>query len=70
VAVVPGIHVLRDPTRGGLAAVLNEIALQSGVGIKVREADIPVRTCSSTPVQVLLKMFGDIQFSAFWLWCR
>ena len=40
---VPDIHVLRDPTRGGLAAVLNEIALQSRVGIKVREGDIPVR---------------------------
>lgn len=39
----PGVHVLRDPTRGGLAAVLNEIALQSNVGVRVREADIPVR---------------------------
>ncbi|MBE0531903.1 MAG: hydrogenase expression/formation protein HypE [Rhodospirillales bacterium] len=43
VAAVPGIHVLRDPTRGGLAAVLNEIALQSGVGINIRETDIPIR---------------------------
>ena len=43
VEAVPGIHALRDPTRGGLAAVLNEIALQSGVGMQVREADIPVR---------------------------
>ncbi|WP_316978706.1 hydrogenase expression/formation protein HypE [Shumkonia mesophila] len=43
VAAVPGIHVLRDPTRGGLAAVLNEIALQSGVGIKIREDAIPIR---------------------------
>jgi len=44
VAAVPGLHVLRDPTRGGLAAVLNEIALQSGVGITVREDAIPVET--------------------------
>jgi len=44
VAAVPGLHVLRDPTRGGLAAVLNEIALQSGVGITVREDAIPVAT--------------------------
>jgi hydrogenase expression/formation protein HypE len=36
------IHVLRDPTRGGLATSLNEIALQSGVTIGIREADIPV----------------------------
>jgi hydrogenase expression/formation protein HypE len=31
---VPGIHVLRDPTRGGLGATLNEIASQSGVGMR------------------------------------
>ncbi len=40
---VDDIHVLRDPTRGGLAATLNEIAWQSGVGIRLREDDIPVR---------------------------
>jgi hydrogenase expression/formation protein HypE len=43
VEAVPDIHCLRDPTRGGLAATLNELALQSGVGMHVREADIPVR---------------------------
>lgn len=37
------IHVLRDPTRGGLATTLNEIAEQSGVVISVLEADIPVK---------------------------
>ena len=36
------IHVLRDPTRGGVATSLNEIALQSGVGIELSERDIPV----------------------------
>jgi hydrogenase expression/formation protein HypE len=36
------IRVLRDPTRGGLAATLNEIAAQSGVGMLLREQDIPV----------------------------
>jgi hydrogenase expression/formation protein HypE len=36
------IHVLRDPTRGGLATSLNEIALQSGVTMRISEADIPV----------------------------
>jgi len=42
VAAAPGIRTLRDPTRGGLAAALNEIASTSGVGMLVREADIPV----------------------------
>jgi len=37
------IHVLRDPTRGGLATTLNEIAMQSGVSILLQEGSIPVR---------------------------
>jgi hydrogenase expression/formation protein HypE len=37
------IHVLRDPTRGGLATVLWEIAQSSGVGVVVEEEAIPVR---------------------------
>ncbi len=37
------IKVMRDPTRGGLAATLNEIAHQSGVGIHLEEAAIPVK---------------------------
>ncbi|MGK2915592.1 MAG: hydrogenase expression/formation protein HypE [Porticoccaceae bacterium] len=43
-AVAPkgAVHVLRDPTRGGLATTLNEIAQQSGVGILLQEAAIPV----------------------------
>ncbi|MEJ5223341.1 MAG: hydrogenase expression/formation protein HypE, partial [Anaerolineales bacterium] len=36
------VHVLRDPTRGGLATTLNEIARQSGVGMQLDEAAIPV----------------------------
>ena len=40
---VPGVHVLRDPTRGGVATALNEIARQSGVGIEVVETAVPVR---------------------------
>ena len=36
------IHVLRDPTRGGLATTLNEIAIQSNVCIKIEEDKIPV----------------------------
>ncbi|MBN8579573.1 MAG: hydrogenase expression/formation protein HypE [Anaerolineae bacterium] len=38
----PNIHVLRDPTRGGLATTLNEIVAQSNVGILLREETIPV----------------------------
>ena len=41
-AAVPAVHVLRDPTRGGLATTLNEIARQSGVGMLLDEAAIPV----------------------------
>ncbi|MGQ9571703.1 MAG: hydrogenase expression/formation protein HypE [Dehalococcoidia bacterium] len=41
-AASPNIHVLRDPTRGGLATSLNEIAHQSGVGIHIEEPKIPV----------------------------
>jgi hydrogenase expression/formation protein HypE len=37
-----GIHVLRDPTRGGLATSLCEIAADANVGIDYREADLPV----------------------------
>jgi len=36
------VHVLRDPTRGGLAASLNEIARTAGVGMELVERDIPV----------------------------
>jgi hydrogenase expression/formation protein HypE len=41
-AANPDIHVLRDPTRGGLASVLCEIAEQAGVGIRLDEASIPI----------------------------
>ena len=37
------VHTLRDPTRGGLATTLNEIAAQSGVGMMLQEAAIPLR---------------------------
>ena len=44
-AAVPegSVRVLRDPTRGGLATTLNEITRQSGTGITLDEAKIPVR---------------------------
>ncbi len=40
---VPGVHVLRDPTRGGLATTVNEIAISSGVCCELEEEAIPVR---------------------------
>ncbi|NBC35237.1 hydrogenase expression/formation protein HypE [Novosphingobium sp. FSY-8] len=43
VAAVPGIAVLRDPTRGGLSATLNELAEASGHTITLNEAAIPIR---------------------------
>lgn len=42
-SITRDIHVLRDPTRGGVATTLNEIAAQSGVGIMLNESSIPVR---------------------------
>ena len=43
-AAFPELHVLRDPTRGGLATTLVEIAAQSGVTIQLNEPDIPIDT--------------------------
>lgn len=48
------IHVLRDPTRGGLATSLNEIARQSQVSILLDESKIPVRP----PVEAACEMLG------------
>jgi hydrogenase expression/formation protein HypE len=42
-AASPNLHVLRDPTRGGVATTLNEIARQSGVCITLNESALPVR---------------------------
>jgi len=41
-AVCPDLHVLRDPTRGGLATSLNEIAAAARVGITLNERSLPV----------------------------
>ena len=40
---VPEVRVLRDPTRGGLATTLNEIAAQSRVGMVISEEAVPVK---------------------------
>jgi len=52
-AAVPGVRVLRDPTRGGLATTLNEIARQSGVGMLLRETAIPVRPAVAAACEFL-----------------
>jgi len=41
-AASPNIHCLRDPTRGGLATTLNELAAQSSVGIRIEEETVPI----------------------------
>lgn len=41
-AACPDLHCLRDATRGGVATVLNEFAVASNVGIRLREAAVPV----------------------------
>jgi hydrogenase expression/formation protein HypE len=42
-AAGPHLKLMRDPTRGGLAATLNELAHQSGVGFRVVEDHIPIK---------------------------
>jgi len=42
-SVSNGIHVLRDPTRGGVGTALNEIAAKSNMGIRIVEAQIPLK---------------------------
>lgn len=42
-SVAPDVHVLRDPTRGGVATTLNEIATQSDVTILIKEDSLPVK---------------------------
>ncbi|MEN8615139.1 hydrogenase expression/formation protein HypE [Dehalogenimonas sp. THU2] len=51
--VSKNIHVLRDPTRGGLATTLNEIAAQSKVGINIDESKIPVKDAVRTACELL-----------------
>jgi len=47
------IHALRDPTRGGLASTLNEIARQSQVGIRIDEELVPVRDAVRAACEML-----------------
>ena len=47
------VHVLRDPTRGGVATALNEIARQSQVGIRLSEEDLPISKSVSAACEIL-----------------
>lgn len=49
-----GVKFMRDPTRGGLAATLNEISKGSGLSIEIREADVPI----NPTVQAAADMLG------------
>jgi len=53
-ALGPDVHVLRDPTRGGVASATNEIAAAAGVGIELVEAKIPLRE----PVRGACELLG------------
>lgn len=53
-AAVPATHTLRDPTRGGLASTLNEIATTAGIGVELDEAAIPI----DAPVQAACELLG------------
>jgi hydrogenase expression/formation protein HypE len=54
ITAVPGIHCLRDPTRGGVATTLNELAAQSSAGMLIDEASIPVQR----PVHAACEILG------------
>ncbi len=47
------IHVLRDPTRGGVATALNEISRQSGVGIILEEDSLPIQPAVAAACEML-----------------
>lgn len=53
IEAVPDIHALRDPTRGGLAATLNEFARAAGVGVEVDEPAVPVPPAVAAACEML-----------------
>ena len=52
-ATCPAIRLLRDPTRGGVATSLNEIATLGGVGLEIEERAIPVRPAVAAACEIL-----------------
>ena len=51
---IPGVRFMRDPTRGGLATVCHELVRATGMGIRIRQTDIPI----NDPVQSVCDMLG------------
>lgn len=58
-----GARFMRDPTRGGLASVAVEIAAATGLGVRLFEAQVPVRD----PVQMVCEMLG---YDPYYLACE
>ncbi len=50
---VGGVHAMKDPTRGGTAAALNEIASKSGVEFEIQESSIPIRPAVDSLCEIL-----------------
>jgi len=59
----PGLRFMRDPTRGGLATVMQEIHQATGLGIRLFEEQIPV----NDPVQSVCEMLG---YDPYYLACE
>ena len=60
---LPGLRFMRDPTRGGLATVAHEISQVTGLGVRLREAAIPVHD----PVRSVCEMLG---YDPYYLACE
>ncbi|MDH3671518.1 MAG: hydrogenase expression/formation protein HypE [Gammaproteobacteria bacterium] len=60
---VGGLHFMRDPTRGGLASVTNEIAAATGHGVRLQESSVPIRE----PVRSVCEMLG---YDPYYLACE
>lgn len=58
-----GLRFMRDPTRGGLATVANEIAAVTGMGVRLHGPSVPVRE----PVQAVCEMLG---YDPYYLACE
>jgi hydrogenase expression/formation protein HypE len=47
------IHAMKDPTRGGFASAINEMARKSGVGVRIREDTLPIRRSVRSAAEML-----------------
>jgi len=68
-AEAEGLRALRDPTRGGAAAALNEMALEAGVGVCLVEEDVPIRASVASACDLLgldpMSVANEGKFVAF-----